>query len=283
MQEILDSVLTPLITEDRKEIILECVASLESGGFETALDELHQIIEIQDGISDNAMLLGRIDDVIFTAQSRVFNEHQITVSLESSMAVRSSIVRALANFDTYILPDQLLMLFQGGFTPDEIIANMAAIFSDVDSEDVREVIVEVSVELMRAIEDVVTKNLMVRGVPTTKVAPVSRIRLVNRALDAVGREPLSMITELAAAGVRVGTPIKLLIEQSMTALDRYTPDAAAVQILGLVLFSDVPVDAIQKTTIDLCEDFTDNRMEQVLMTDAVKRLMHQLGALNEAA
>lgn len=283
MREILDSVLTPLITEDRKEIILECVASLETGGFETALDELHQIVEIQDGISDNAMLLGRIDDVIYTAQSRIFNEHQITVSLESSMAIRSSIVRALANFDTYILPDQLLMLFQGDFTPDEIIANMAAIFSDVDSEDVREVIEEVSVELMRAIEDVVTKNLMVRGVPTTKVAPVSRIRIVNRALDAVGREPLSMIIELASAGVRVGTPIKLLVEQSMSALDRYTPDVAAVQILGLVLFSDVPVDAIQKTTIDLCEDFTDNRMEQVLMTDAIKRLMHQLGALNETA
>lgn len=283
MQQILDSVLTPLITEERKEIILECVASLESGGFETALDELHQVIEMQDGISDNAMLLGRIDDVIYTAQSRIFNEHQITVSLESSMAVRSSIVRALANFDTYIIPDQLLLLFQGGFSPEEIIAQMAAIFSDINSEDVYECIEAVSVELMRAIEDVITKNLMVRGVPSTRVAPVSRIRLVNRALDAVGREPLSMITELATAGVRVGTPIKTLIEQSMAALDRFSPDAAAIQILGLVLFSDVPVDAIQKTTIDLCEDFTDNRMEQVLMTDTIKRLMRQLGALNETA
>lgn len=271
MQYIIDSVLTPLITEERKEVILKCVASLESLEFNDSLDELQQVIEMTDTMGDNAMLLSRIDDVIWNAHEAIFKKHEITVSVEASQEIRQAIVDVVSGFDKYIIPDQLLMLFEGAFMPEEIIAQMCQLFGEVKFDEVWPEVKNVSDNLMLAIREEVERQVRYRGLEDSDPVPVLRIKMVNDFIRLFGDGTLSLAVEMARAGVRVGTrSASSLVQQSVEALDKKETEHAAMELFGLVLLSDTPVEQIEKKVRDYVVDFTDDNRTSRLMLDTLK-------------
>jgi len=283
MQYILDSVLTPLITEERKELILSCVASLESLDYQAALDELQQVVEIQDGLSDNGMLLARIDDVIWNAHETIFKNHEIEVSAEATQEIRQAIVDVLANFNRYIVPDQLLMLFEGGFMPDEVLAQMVQLFTAVKFDEAWPMIGNVSPQLMNTMREEIERQVRYRGLEDTDVTPVRRVKMVNDYIRVVGQDTFSMLLDLSNSGVRIGTrDIAGLVQQSLEALDRKDPEVAALELFGLVLMSNVPVEEIDKKIRELIADYSDNNMDTTRMLAAVKPLTTLLSEYQDA-
>ena len=283
MQYILDSVLTPLITEERKELILSCVASLESLDYQAALDELQQVVEIQDGLSDNGMLLARIDDVIWNAHETIFKNHEIEVSAEATQEIRQAIVDVLANFNRYIVPDQLLMLFEGGFMPDEVLAQMVQLFTAVKFDEAWPMIGNVSPQLMNTMREEIERQVRYRGLEDTDVTPVRRVKMVNDYIRVVGQDTFSMLLDLSNSGVRIGTrDITDLVQQSLEALDRKDPEVAALELFGLVLMSNVPVEEIDKKIRELIADYSDNNMDTTRMLAAVKPLTTLLSEYQDA-
>lgn len=283
MQYILDSVLTPLITEERKELILSCVASLESLDYQAALDELQQVVEIQDGLSDNGMLLARIDDVIWNAHETIFKNHEIEVSAEATQEIRQAIVDVLANFNRYIVPDQLLMLFEGGFMPDEVLAQMVQLFTSVKFDEAWPMIGNVSPQLMNTMREEIERQVRYRGLEDTDVTPVRRVKMVNDYIRVVGQDTFSMLLDLSNSGVRIGTrDIAGLVQQSLEALDRKDPEVAALELFGLVLMSNVPVEEIDKKIRELIADYSDNNMDTTRMLAAVKPLTTLLSEYQDA-
>lgn len=283
MQYILDSVLTPLITEERKELILSCVASLESLDYQAALDELQQVVEIQDGLSDNGMLLARIDDVIWNAHETIFKNHEIEVSAEATQEIRQAIVDVLANFNRYIVPDQLLMLFEGGFMPDEVLAQMVQLFTAVKFDEAWPMIGNVSPQLMNTMREEIERQVRYRGLEDTDVTPVRRVKMVNDYIRVVGQDTFSMLLDLSNSGVRIGTrDIAGLVQQSLEALDRKDPEVAALDLFGLVLMSNVPVEEIDKKIRELIADYSDNNMDTTRMLAAVKPLTTLLSEYQDA-
>jgi hypothetical protein len=284
MQFIIDSVLTPLITEERKEVILNCVASLESLDYQAALDELHQVVEMKDGMCDNEMLISRIDDVIWNAHETIFKQHEVQVSTEASQEVRQSIVEVLANFDKYVVPDQLLMLFEGGFMPEEILAHMCQLFTSAKIDEVWPEIKDVSPNLMRTMRDEIERQVRYRGLDENDVTPLRRVKMVNDYIRICGAETFSMLLDLSQAGVRIGTrEIGTLIQQSLEALDRKESEHAALEIFGLVLMSNTPVTEIEKKVRDLIGDYTDNNMDNSRMLESIKPLVKLLDEYKEDA
>lgn len=284
MQYILDSVLTPLITEERKEVILSCVASLESLDYQAALDELQQVVEMQSGIADNEMLLGRIDDVIWNAHNTILKNHEVEISVEATQEVRQAVIDVLSNFNRYIVPDQLLMLFEGGFMPDEILAQMVQLFTAVKFDEVWPMIGDVSPQLMNTMREEIERQVRYRGLEEADVAPVARIKMVNDYIRVAGGATFTMLLDLSQAGVRIGTrDIGGLIQQSLEALDRKEPELAALEMFGLILMSDTPVEQMDKKIRELIGDYSDNNHDTTRMLAAVKPLVTMLDGYKEDA
>jgi hypothetical protein len=278
MQEILDSLLTPLITEERKEVLLDCVASFEEMDYSVALDELHMVCEIQDGLSDNAMLLGRLDDIIHIAHHTLFREHQIQVDPEATQAQCQAIVRTLTSLEHYILPDQIAQVLDGGFDNEAIFAHLVPLVSEFVFEDIEPLILFVSDPLIEAISSLIRERMRLYGLADYAVPDVSKIRYINQCLQRVGKDRMSLIVELSNSGVRAGRPLPELMGLSLDALDRLNPVEAAFQLLGLVVFSDTPVEQTKSTVIDLIEDYTENLLEQRLMENELLGVLKQLEA-----
>lgn len=285
MQFIIDSVLTPLVPEERKEVVLRCVASLESLDYQDALDELQQVTEMTDTMGDNAMLVARIDDVIWNAHETIFKRHEVQVSNEATQDVRQSIVEVLSNFNKYIIPDQVLKLFEGAFMPEEILAQMCQLFTTVDADEVWPEIKYASPKLMLAIKEEVERQVRYRGLEDNDPVPVSRIRMVNDFLKALGDGTLSMVRDLCNAGVRIGTrTASSLVQQSVEALDKKEPEHAALELFGLVLISDVEIKEIEKKTREYVTDFTEDSNQSRRMLDVLKIPFEMLGKyINEDA
>ncbi|MNC16937.1 hypothetical protein D3C87_1051650 [compost metagenome] len=284
MQFIIDSVLTPLITEERKEVILSCVASLESLDYQAALDELHQVVEMSDGTVDNATMIARIDDVIWNAHETIFKQHEVQVSNEATQEIRQSIVEVLSNFNKYVIPDQLLMLFEGEFMPEEILAHMCQLFTSVKMDEVWPEIKDVSPNLLRTMREEIERQVRYRGLEDAEVSSVQRVKMVNDYIRVCGAETFSMLLDLSQSGVRIGTrEISSLIQQSLEALDRKEPEHAALEIFGLVLMSNTPVPEIEKKVRDLIGDYTDNNMDNSRMLESVKPLVKLLNEYKEDA
>jgi len=271
MQYIIDSVLTPLVPEERKEVILKCVASLEALEYNDALDEMQQVVEMTDTMGDNQMMISRLDDIIWNAHETIFKRHEITVSAEASQEVRQSIVDVVSNFDKYIIPDQLLMLFEGGFMAEEIIAQMCQLFTGIPMDEVWPEVKDVSHRLMLGMKEEIERQVRYRGVEDADPVPVMRVKMVNDFIRALGRDTLSMAIEMANAGVRVGVrTASSLVQQSVEALDKKEAEHAAMELFGLVVLSDTPVDKIEKQVRDYVTDFTDDNHKSRRMLDTLK-------------
>lgn len=277
MQFILDSVLTPLITDERKEVILSSVASLEALDYQAALDELHQVVEMSNGMCDNQMLLSRIDDVIWNAHDTIFKQHEIVIKTEAPQIVRQSIVEVLSGFDKYIIPDQLLELFNGGYTSEEIIAQMCQLFTTIPEDEAWENIVSVSDRLLENMRNVVEQQVRYRGLDEADVSQTERVRMVNNYSRTFGLETFSLAIELARNGVRVGTrDIGSLLQQSLPALDKKDAEVAAIEMFGLLLLSNVPVETIAKKARELIDDYTDNNIDNSNMLKTLKPFIEML-------
>ncbi|WDS62355.1 putative structural head protein [Pseudomonas phage D6] len=274
MQFIIDSVLTPLITEERKDVILSCVASLESLDYQAALDELHQVVEMKDGMCDNEMLVSRIDDIIWHAHETVFKQHEVQVSMEADQEVRQSIVDVLSNFDKYVIPDQLLLLFEGGFMPEEILAQMCQLFTQVKADEVWPMINDVSPRLLNTMREEIERQVRYRGLEDADPTPIQRVKMVNDFIRTFGEGSFTMLLDLSRNGVRIGTrEISPLIQQSLEALDRKEVEVAAIEMFGLLLLSNTPVEEIARKIRDLIGDFTDNNIDNTNMLNTIKPLV----------
>jgi hypothetical protein len=284
MKDYLDSILTPLITDERKEVLIDCVVTLEHINYETAIDEIQQVCEIQSGISDNAMLLSRLDDVIHYAHNQIFIQHNLVVSTEATQEQRQAIVKALTEFDHYIIPDQIVLLMGGQHTNEEIIAHMVPMFTRLKFDQIIDYIQTVDDVLIQAIARTLEARMAARGAIEAPLAPVSRIRLINRVVARVGRERFSMVFDLSDAGLRVGAAIDNLYQLAVDGLDRLDPAAAAYEIFGLVLFSDVPLADIANHTNTLITDYQEDTAALRTMQLTLKPVFALLGEYaNETA
>lgn len=258
MKDYINDVLYNLVPDERRELMVEAVASLEALNFQAALDEMQQVCEMQSGIADNAMLLGRLNDIIYMAQESTFETHRVVIGKQAELAERQAIIRTITDFDSYIIPEQIDLLMGGQFTPEEIIGHMVPMFNRMKFDEIIDHIEEVDPLLIEAIQAVLVTKLAPRQLPDVEPAPVSKIRLINRMVGRFGKPQFSMMFELADSGVRVGVDFDDIYSMSIEGFDRLEPQAVVPELFGLMLFTNVERDQIQPRCLAVIDDLYDD-------------------------
>lgn len=283
MRAWMDSVLTPLITPERKEIMLDVIVSLEQLNYETALDEIQQVVEMSGSFCDNAMLLARIDDVIFTAHETIFKQHMLKISADASMLVRKSVVDMLMGLNVYIMPEHVLGLFEAELTAEEIISEICELFTEVQADEVWPHIEWVDPALLTAIKNEVKARVMYREEAVDPTVHHNRIKLLNKLFIMVGRDKFSLVNELTNNGVRVGAVnFTSLLLQSLESIERRPLSERAVETLGLAILSDLPLEKLDRTMRVAIDDLSDGGMGVADMLATIKPLLAEVSKLNES-
>lgn len=277
MKEEIRKVLEDLILIDQLEIILDIVDTLLSLNYELALDEITAVIMMADDYADSAMLVSRIHDILRTALEYILGSYEVTVADEATDFQRHAIVKALVGIPLYILPDDISKIIESEYDNEETLAHIVPLFEEISVDEILDVILHINQGAFDNIKTTIANILSVRGVAETINVPVERIRQINRIIKVMGADKVSLILELANAGVRVGRPLDSLLEISFEALEQRNVEDATFEIIGLVWFSDTPEDQVNVTVNKLLNEYTENNMELALMVRAFSDFRNLMG------
>jgi len=271
MMDELRIALHDIIPEERIRVFLEAQQLLSSIGLSSFEDELQNIIGMQDGISDNYLFVGRIQDVLIYALGDSLTQYGITLEENTTLPVMTGILQAVANVEHYVIPQALYDMTLADWTPEELVAEMTPMFSDITGAEAFEAIVHVDDAVVVRLREIARQAVEqdTEHLPHRE-AKTGAIKRVNALLNLTQREHPHLVVELAKSGVPSGQPLDTLLETSVEALDGMPTEKAALELLGLVFFSGVEPEALGGALKDAIQEFTDDYQEQVRIEKAIE-------------
>lgn len=275
MIETLEAALEGILTPERIEALCDAVRLIEASGQSAPSDDIQEVIEIQDGLSDNNMLVSRITDVITIALNQTLEQLGVVCTAETDIPVKTAILQTVASLEDYIIPEHIVGLMNGDFSNEEVVANMVPVFTTLTVDEAVQALEGVEDGLITRLDEVISQALLLRG-PLEEDLPkdnTARIAMLNRLIKAAGNDQLSVVIELSNAGIRCGRSLSLLLNNHMEAIDDMDPRVAAVELMGLVTYSDHPLEDLKRKLIELFEDFTENYNTQRLMELTINNLL----------
>lgn len=280
MRDTLELALTDVVGPEQLQVLVEAVTQLETCGLSTPSDDLQTVIEIQDAMSDNALLVSRVNDILYLAYEEAFASLGVTVDEEATLAFKTALLDAITSLDYYIIPEQIQLLYQAPFTNEEIVAHLMPIFTPYDLELSVMWITQVSDATIARLKEVIDGKVQLNSEadvqsPKDNAARLSRL---NRLIKLVGAEQVSAVYTLAQAGVRAGRPLDALLTQVLPQLDGFEPEQVTSELYALLLFSDTPLDQLKSknSLMALVNDFEDDLGRQRRMELVATRLHQQL-------
>lgn len=279
MRDMIDSYLTPLITDVYKEYILETVELLETLNYVAALDELNQICNMQSGISDNSMLVGRIHDCLITAVNVLLKEHFVKIKDDTPLPERNAIIKTLVYLPNYIIPEEIFDILSANYEPEETLSRVVELITgEFKYTDILDYIVEVSMSMIEHLRNYIDQQLLIQRQAEYNDRDVTRIKLINYLLDKTGHSKFSFMRELVGAGVRVGKrDLNSLIDMSFTNLEKLNALDAADQLFGLMLLSNTKQEDFQSVINTVIGEFTTQPFEQSMMEQQVRKYLAIIG------
>jgi len=269
MRDLIEKALRDVIGTEQLHLVTDSVALFETIGLSTPSDELQSILERQDGVSDTALFVSRINDIIFIAYDEVFKRFGVTVIDEAPLAFKIALLETLTSLEYYIIPEQIQMLYKAPFTNEEIIAHLIPIFSTFNLEQSMDYLESVSDATVERLALIIENKLMQKdpeglNPPADNTARLARL---NKLIKFKGAQELSIVYSLAQAGVRAGRPLKALLSQHIEALEGLEPQRLTTELLALTLFSDTSLDHVKTQTHELINEFEENigRLRQMEM------------------
>jgi len=280
MRDTLELALTDVVGPEQLQVILDAATQLETCGLSAPSDDLQTVIEIQDAMSDNALLVSRVNDILYLAYEEAFASLGVTVDDEATLAFKTALLDAITSLDYYIIPEQIQLLYQAPFTNEEIVAHLMPIFTPYDLELAVMWITQVSDATIARLKEVIDAKVQLNTQadvqsPKDNAARLSRL---NRLIKLVGAEQVSAVYTLAQAGVRAGRPLDALLTQLLPQLEGLEPEHVTSELYAVLLFSDTPLDALKSknSLMALINDFEEDLGRQRRMDLVATRLHQQL-------
>jgi len=277
MNEEIRKVFEDLILEEQLEIILDIVDTLLSLDYGLALDEITAVIMMADDYADMPMLVERINDILRIALDYILGTYEVIVADEATAFQRHAVVKALIGIPLYILPDDISKIIEAEYDNEETLAHIVTMFERISVDEVLDVITHISEGSFENIKTTIADIMSIRGIAETSEVPIDRIKQINKIIAVVGADRVSLMMELANAGVRVGRDLDKLMEISFESLESHNPVDATFQIIGLVWFSNVETEQVPVTIRRLINEYTDNNMELGMMMKAYSEFRMLMG------
>lgn len=266
MKEEIRKVLEHLILEEQLAIILDIVDTLLSLDYGNALDEIAQVIMMADDYADSSMLVERINDILRTGLDYILTTYEVQLSDYATPLQRHAVVKTLIGIPLYIIPDDISKVLEAKYNDEETMAHIVPMFDEeVDVDEILDVFMRISEGSFQNIKTTVNQIMSIRGRAEEINVPVERIQQINKIIKLIGADKVSLMVELANAGVRVGRPVESLLEISFESLESRNVVDATYEIIGLVWFSDTPTENVNNTIMKIINEYTENNMEHDLM------------------
>lgn len=245
----------------------DVLVSIGSLAFE---DELQQIIGLQDGISDNTLLVSRINDVLIYTVGDALHKHRITVTEDTDLPLMIDILRSVSLIEAYIIPETIADLTTTDLSDEEILAEIVPLFTARDSTEVLDHLTEVHPDVIQRIYEVTEMQHHYTPDAESSVPQDMDERLyqINQLRHRLGFDQLTLAHELACQGVRPGLTLGQLFELTLDKLDALMTPLVAGELLGLLLYSNYPIDDVAEAFEKAVAEYTDEYQEQVRIIES---------------
>lgn len=277
MNEYLRTLITPLVTPERLEYFREAYDLLERINFVDCLDELYMITQIQDGISDNAMFLQRLSDVIYIGLKEMLLQHEVIVSDDIPEWALLQLMQSITMVDAYTLPYEILEMHDAGYSGDELLAAVAANFGYLDFDELVQWIVQVSDNFTTNLINLLNTRASMESVVDNVPIEPDAIRRMNLVLIKLGNERISLAKELLDSGVRVGIGWDLIETMAFDGLEKIPVHQVGYELLGLLVLAGMDIKTIKEKAQQIMEDFTDVPRELTLIEQTFKNALTMSG------
>lgn len=277
MNEYLRTLITPLVTPERLEYFREAYDLLERINFVDCLDELYMITQIQDGISDNAMFLQRLSDVIYIGLKEMLLQHEVIVNDDIPEWALLQLMQSITMVDAYTLPYEILEMHDAGYSGDELLAAVAANFGYLDFDELVQWIVQVSDNFTTNLINLLNTRASMESVVDNVPIEPDAIRRMNLVLIKLGNERISLAKELLDSGVRVGIGWDLIETMAFDGLEKIPVQQVGYELLGLLVLAGMDIKTIKEKAQQIMEDFTDVPRELTLIEQTFKNALTMSG------
>ncbi len=277
MNEYLRTLITPLVTPERLEYFREAYDLLERINFVDCLDELYMITQIQDGISDNAMFLQRLSDVIYIGLKEMLLQHEVIVNDDIPEWALLQLMQSITMVDAYTLPYEILEMHDAGYSGDELLAAVAANFGYLDFDELVQWIVQVSDNFTANLINLLNTRASMESVVDNIPIEPDAIRRMNLVMIKLGSERISLAKELLDSGVRVGIGWDLIETMAFDGLEKIPVQQVGYELLGLLVLAGMDIKTIKEKAQQIMEDFTDVPRELTLIEQTFKNALTMSG------
>lgn len=263
------------VTPERLEQILAAHRLLVDVGQTAMDDELLQVLGLDD--ADQTLLVSRVTDVLYAGLRQCLQEFEIEMSDTAPLGLMTDVLTTVANLEYYLIPETLLDIANDDSWPEEVIARLVPLLTGSQTDEVLEHLLTVSPTCIARIRQIAEDHLGLREVQVRRPEQHERrIRLLNRLTTLTQGANPQIVKRLAKNGVNSGLSPDILLELALPMLDELEPDQLPGELLGLVYFSNTPLDRVEIVTSDLIGDYCDDQLNPIPLQRRARALQQQL-------
>lgn len=263
MHEELQLALMDTLLPERLFVILDALKALNEIGLSSVEDELQAIFGLQDGISDDDLFVARIEDCFHLALDSAISEFGIRTVDETSMAIKTALLRTVGTFEYYLIPQTLADLTHDDeASNEEIVASLVPLFTEVDEIEALDHLDYVGDATIHRMQ--VVANELVSLVPEEPL-PIDnhdlRVRRINQILnkmDELDSTTTKSVLEISRGGVSMGQSLEGLLSIAYEDLEPLRASSWAYELLGLTYYSNTPIDEVFPKAQHLVSELTED-------------------------
>jgi len=257
----LQNYLSKWVDESKADYYLSALECLDRYGFVAAWSDISAMLEGEVNVPVS-MLLDAMDEILQAGMDRVLGEHSISAH-EAPLRSKTAILNGLK----YLVDDSqhelIVAICDNG---EDTLEQMAELLAIVDPEasaswvDYIDTMTFVSDGLITRLKDIheqAIANRMPTEADSLPITPEKQQRF-QKIRTFIGKYKESLATQaIISDGSPLGLPLEMVLEtyaETMKSYDNKLPLTAAVDIVGIVLISDTPLDKLALRAKDLIDE-----------------------------
>lgn len=281
MNEELALALLDVVSPERLEVITNTSSVLEALGFTSHTFEIQQILGLQDGESDNFLLVSRIEDALTVGVWCTLKQFGV-VTHDAPLGLLAPLLEGLGLIEHYVIPVDLYSLALSDESPEEVLSTIIPYVSTLEEDQVFDLLTEVKSTCIDRIRQVLYAKMQAAEQPTgyDVSTPQAKRKLnhLNRLIKlAQDKNATLIVKRLADEGVPIGRAITDLYPLALEHLEETSStQLMAYELLGLWLYSDADISTPIQTFGDAVNAFTDEPGEVHQLMQFAKPLLEGL-------
>lgn len=248
----LENYLNQWLSEERRGVILDALDAMELYNFPNAWSEISALLEYAtDEPLD--MILDAIETIIQSGLNTLFGMHALVI--QGGIDVKTRVLVGLKTLQNYDDPQTILAMTSDLSDPIQSFCDLLGLVTDRSWADYVDYVTDVSPTLLQRIGALYSAQEEMDVEDDGFPAPEPRKSVLVK--EFLTKYPGALASVAIKDECRpIGVPLAILLNDAklpLVLLEPNAPDQAALEIAGLVLISDTPINDYVKVAKDQLE------------------------------